>query len=100
MRITSTTPQALLIPLFALLATFALGMTPWGESFSTIPGYSKEERIAHIALTGFLKPKVAMGIAESEKGMWVRMTVEGVEGVGSVEGGEGVKVEVPVTWHL
>ncbi len=97
MRRTTITPEALLIPLFALLATLALGMTPWGSTFATIPGFSKEEKSAAVRLSGFLKPKVTMGIAESEKGMWIRMRIESVEGV---EGVEGVKVEVPGSWEL
>ena len=99
MRRTTITPEALLIPLFALLATFALSMTPWGSTFATIPGYSKEEKTAAVRLSGFLKPKVTMGIAESEKGVWVRVGLEGTEGTEGTDGTE-VTISVPTSWHL
>src|SRR3989338_2784403 len=98
MRSTSVTPQALLIPLLAFVAVVALGLTPLGDAFRTFPGFGMgAKKMASIALTGVEKPKVEMVIAESVKGMWVRMDVEGVEGL---EGAEGVKVVLPASWHL
>ena len=99
MRRTTITPEALLIPLCSLLLTFALGMTPWGSTFTTIPSFSREENIAAVRLSGFLKPKVTMGIAESEKGVWVRMGVEG--GKEGIEGKVGkVGIIIPASWEL
>lgn len=101
MRPDSISFPAIFIPLFALLATVGIGMTSWGESFSTLPGYSREEHIAHVALSGFQKPKVEMGVAEGEKGVWVRMTVTGEveEGTKGAKGTD-VAIAVPAFWKL